>query len=142
MLARMSERFTDSSEATFKAGHDFATTLTGDEIVALFGDLGSGKTTFLKGMISGLTDCHPDQITSPTFNYLNIYPGKVSVYHFDLYRLKNGEEFTKAGFFEYVQGDGVCCLEWADRIIDQLPKKTIRITLKYNGMNQRIITIA
>jgi tRNA threonylcarbamoyladenosine biosynthesis protein TsaE len=142
MLVKVSESSTNSSDETFQAGRRFALTLTGNEVIALFGDLGSGKTTFLKGLISGLTNSHPDQITSPTFNYLNIYPGDVPVYHFDLYRLKNGEEFTKAGFFEYLQGDGICCLEWADRIGDQLPEKTIRITLKYNGMNQRTITIA
>ena len=137
----MIELFTTSSEETFLAGCNFASSLNAGAVVAFFGDLGSGKTTFLKGMISCLTGCRPDQITSPTFNYLNIYSGRIPIYHFDLYRLKNGEEFEKAGFSEYLQEDGICCLEWAERLTHHLPAKTTRITLKHAGHNQRSITI-
>ncbi len=129
---------TCSSEETFLAGVDFAQTLQGDEIVALFGELGSGKTTFLKGVISDLAECHPDEISSPTFNYLNVYCGKVLTYHFDLYRLRNEDEFEKAGFKEYFSS-GVCCLEWAEKIT--LPTRAIRIHLHYTGASTRLITI-
>jgi tRNA threonylcarbamoyladenosine biosynthesis protein TsaE len=72
-----------------------------------FGDLGAGKTTFLKGMISALTGCSSAEITSPTFNYLHVYEGKIPVYHFDLYRLTNAQQFKGAGFSEYFQVEGI-----------------------------------
>lgn len=131
---------THSSEETEAAGAHFAATLRGNETIAFFGDLGAGKTTFLKGMISALTGCSPSEITSPTFNYLNIYEGKIPVYHFDLYRLKAAEQFEGAGFSEYLQM-GVCCLEWAEKIETKLPAGTIRITLEHQGLDNRLIKI-
>lgn len=132
---------THSSEETQAAGADFAASLRGNDIVAFFGDLAAGKTTFLKGMISALTGCHPAEITSPTFNYLHIYEGKIPVYHFDLYRLTTAEQFTSAGFSEYLQAGGVCCLEWAEKIETKLPAQAIRITLEHQGPNNRLIKI-
>ena len=132
---------TSSSEETQAAGAEFAETLQGTETIAFFGDLGSGKTTFLKGMISALTGCSPDEITSPTFTYMQIYEGKFPVYHFDLYRLSNGEQFEEAGFSEFLDLGGVCCLEWAEKIETKLPAGTIRITLEHQGLDNRLIKI-
>ena len=131
---------TQSSEETEAAGAQFAASLRGNETIAFFGDLGAGKTTFLKGMISALTGCSPAEITSPTFNYLNIYEGKIPVYHFDLYRLSAAEQFEGAGFSEYLQ-TGICCLEWAEKIETKLPPGTIRITLEHQGQDNRLIKI-
>ncbi len=137
-MARRSRRLiTSSSEETLQAGREFAATLQGDETIAFFGELGSGKTTFLKGLISSLAGCSPDSVTSPTFTYLHIYG---DIYHFDLYRLSSADEFRKAGFSEYLE-QGICCIEWAERIADALPIKTIRVTLKYKSQNQREIVI-
>lgn len=133
--------YTHSSEETEAAGARLAESLQGHEVLAFFGDLGAGKTTFLKGVISSLTGCSPDEITSPTFNYLNIYEGEFPVYHFDLYRLTATEQFEGAGFSEYLRGDGVCCLEWAEKIESKLPRETIRITLQHQGNDCRLITI-
>lgn len=133
---------TYSSEETFAAGVEFASTLKGSEIVAFFGEVGSGKTTFLKGMISALAKCSPDEITSPTFTYLHLYEGPTPIYHFDLYRLPNQDAFIKAGFFEYFQMPGICCIEWAEKIENQLPNQTIRVTLSHEGLNQRQIIIS
>jgi tRNA threonylcarbamoyladenosine biosynthesis protein TsaE len=132
---------THSSEETEAAGAHFAASLQGNEIVAFFGDLGAGKTTFLKGMISALTGCDPAEITSPTFNYLHIYEGKARVYHFDLYRLTTAEQFAGAGFSEYLNSDGICCLEWAEKIAGKLPPGTIRITMEHQGQDNRLIRI-
>lgn len=132
---------THSRDETEAAGAQFAASLQGHENLAFFGDLGAGKTTFLKGLISHLTGCSPDEITSPTFNYLNIYEGKFPVYHFDLYRLTAAEQFEGAGFSEYLKADGVCCLEWAEKIENKLPPGTIRITLQHQGKDCRLITI-
>lgn len=126
-----------SSEETFQAGVHFAKSLEGSEVVAFFGDLGSGKTTFLKGMISTLANCKPDEITSPTFTYLHIYEGPV--FHFDLYRLSSPKQFGE--FSEYLQGKGVCCIEWAEKIQELLPPNTIRISIEYLGENSRSIHI-
>ncbi len=132
---------THSSEETEAAGARFAASLRGNETIAFFGDLGTGKTTFLKGMISALTGCSAAEITSPTFNYLHIYEGKIPVYHFDLYRLTAAEQFEGAGFSEYLNAGGVCCLEWAEKIESKLPPGTIRITLEHQGLDNRLIKI-
>jgi tRNA threonylcarbamoyladenosine biosynthesis protein TsaE len=142
MPAKMKDRIeTYSCEETEAAGARFAASLQGNEILAFFGDLGAGKTTFLKGLISSLTGCSPDEITSPTFNYLHIYEGKFPIYHFDLYRLTAAEQFEGAGFSEYLQTKGLCCLEWAEKIEDKLPPRTIRITMQHQGKDCRLITI-
>ena len=132
---------THSSEETEAAGARLASSLQGNEVLAFFGDLGAGKTTFIKGLITALTGCHPDEVTSPTFNYLHIYEGKKTVYHFDLYRLKGAEQFQGAGFSEYLQTGGICCLEWAEKIETRLPADTIRITLQHQGLDSRLIKI-
>jgi tRNA threonylcarbamoyladenosine biosynthesis protein TsaE len=132
---------THSSEETQAAGARLGKSLQGNEIIAFFGDLGAGKTTFIKGLISALTGCSPDEITSPTFNYLHVYEGKVPVYHFDLYRLAAAEQFEGAGFSEYFQMGGICCLEWAEKIENKLPLRAIRITMKHQGPSNRLIEI-
>jgi len=92
-------------------------------------------------MISALTGCSAAEITSPTFNYLHIYEGKTTVYHFDLYRLTSAEQFNSAGFSEYLNA-GVCCIEWAEKIASKLLPDTIRITLEHQGVASRLITIS
>jgi tRNA threonylcarbamoyladenosine biosynthesis protein TsaE len=81
----------------------------------------------------------PEDVSSPTFTYLHIYPGPV--YHFDLYRLKSAEEFLALGFDEYFNTDGIVCFEWAEKIASILPEKTLRITLKHAGENERLIEL-
>lgn len=122
----------NSSQETEDLARDFSKTLKEGSIVALFGELGSGKTTFAKRAISSLTGMDSNAIDSPTFNYLNIYSGPViSCYHFDLYRLKNSADFIQLGFEEFFEKEGVCFLEWSERIIDLLPAHTIKIFLSH-----------
>ena len=132
---------THSSEETQAAGARLGESLQGYEVIAFFGDLGAGKTTFIKGLFCALTGFSPDEISSPTFNYLHIYEGRVPVYHFDLYRLTAAEQFEGAGFSEYFQMGGVCCLEWAEKIENKLPAKTIRITKQHQPHGNRLIEI-
>ncbi|MES2121489.1 MAG: tRNA (adenosine(37)-N6)-threonylcarbamoyltransferase complex ATPase subunit type 1 TsaE [Chlamydiota bacterium] len=131
----------DSAEQTHQLGKLFGTTLCAGAIVALQGDLGAGKTTFVRGLIEGASTTDSREIFSPTYSFLNIYQGKTPVYHFDLYRLPREEEFTNAGFHEYLHAGGISCIEWADKIPALLPRPHIQVTLRYLGENQREVLI-
>lgn len=102
-------------------------------MVALFGELGSGKTTFVKGLASS------ENVSSPTFNFLHIYPGPL--YHFDLYRLISEGDFLALGFQEYFNAGGICCIEWSEKIPSLLPKEAIRIYFEHAGGDKRTIAI-
>ncbi|MCM8820937.1 MAG: tRNA (adenosine(37)-N6)-threonylcarbamoyltransferase complex ATPase subunit type 1 TsaE [Candidatus Omnitrophica bacterium] len=106
------------------------------DIVAFTGELGSGKTTMIKGIVKYLTDC---EATSPSFVLINEYPGEIPVFHFDLYRLRCKIEIETIGFEEYLD-KGIVLIEWADKITEILPEGTIFINLSIiNG--KREITI-
>lgn len=132
---------THSANETIQLGKEFASGLRRRDVVALYGDLGSGKTQFAKGVCLGLGVRH--QVTSPTFTILNEYTeGKYPVYHFDFYRLRSLEELTEIGFDEYLFGDGVCLVEWADLVESRL--RTNRYDVKMNlgaDENDRIVHI-
>src|SRR5579872_5336440 len=114
----------NSAEDTLSFGVDMAHRLPPDAILALTGDLGAGKTTFVQGLARGLGITEP--IQSPTFVLLNIYNDRL--FHFDLYRLKPGD-FTHLGFDEYFH-KGICAIEWPDRL-GEWPPNTIHIHFKY-----------
>lgn len=135
------EIITNSSEETFQAGRNFAKTLSPGNILAFCGDLAAGKTTFIKGIITAMTTFPVEQINSPTFIYLNLYESSKTIYHFDLYRLKNSDDFLDMGFDEYLFSDGICCIEWAERIQDIIPPHAIVIHMIHLEKNQRQITI-
>jgi len=116
----------NSYEDTLLFGERLAAELP-RSVLALSGDLGSGKTSFVQGLARGLGI--KERVQSPTFVLLNIYPG---LYHFDLYRLKNSEDFMGLGFHEYFEKEGICAIEWPDRIQDILPAKTIYIHFAYD----------
>lgn len=128
---------TSSPEETFQWGVAFGKSLPSKAIIALNGDLGAGKTTLAKGIISGILNISSEEIVSPTFTYLNIYENRL--FHFDLYRIHSPQEFTALGFEDYFLEEGICCLEWADRIESILPPH-IAIELSYLGENQRSIS--
>ena len=130
-----------SAEETIALGHTFGQTLPNNSVVCFFGDLAAGKTTFIKGLVEGITKKSKDEVISPTFVYLNIYPGNPTVYHFDLYRLRDADEFLSMGFDELFFAQGICCIEWSERINALLPSNAIRIELKHQGINTRRITI-
>jgi tRNA threonylcarbamoyladenosine biosynthesis protein TsaE len=132
---------TSSPEETHLLGKTLAKTLKRGAIVALFGDLGAGKTTLIRGMAEECQVVDAHRVCSPTFTFLNIYTGKIPLYHFDLYRLPSEEEFFKAGFDEYLHSQGICCIEWADKLGSLLPPHAHCVTFTYTGEGTRRIEI-
>lgn len=125
-----------SAEETFRAGERLGYTLDSGDIVALYGELGAGKTVFAKGIAAGLGIT--EEITSPTFTFLKEYEGKKKLYHFDLYRIEDEEALENIGFFDYLLGGGICVIEWPEKAA--LPT-CIRVTLEGSGGDDRTITI-
>lgn len=124
------EIFLPSPEATLLFGRHCGAVLPSHSLLALNGDLGAGKTTFVQGLADALGV--EEIIQSPTFSYLNIYPGgKLPLYHFDLYRLHSNTDFFALGFDEYCNEPGIAVIEWAEKIASLLPKETIHIQLQH-----------
>ena len=119
---------TSSTEETFSIGNALAKEAAPGDIFALIGDLGAGKTVFAKGFAKGLGV--EEAITSPTFTIVCEYDeGRLPLYHFDVYRIEDPEELFETGFDEYLYGKGVCLIEWADKVIDELPQKTVIVSI-------------
>lgn len=133
-----------SGQETEQIAHAFAETIPNGCVVAFFGDLGAGKTTFIRALTKHF-GVEPEFVTSPTFQYLNIYKAKRSIYHFDLYRLPEGpngaQTFFDMGFDEFFSSDGITCIEWAERIKEHLPKNTIFVRLSHVDETTRTIQI-
>jgi len=117
-----------SSEETLRLGAQFACKLPNRSILALQGDLGAGKTTFVQGLLNGFAVA--DTAQSPTFTYLQIYEGPI--YHFDLYRLSSEKDFLHLGLDEFLSSDGIAIIEWPDRIASLLPSNTPLIRLSHH----------
>jgi len=117
-----------SEEATLQLGAALAQQLQAGDVLALFGDLGSGKTCLTRGICQGL-DVSED-VTSPTFVLINEYRGRLPVYHFDFYRLESLDEIWNLGIDDYINNDGICIIEWAERGIQLLPEQRIEIYLE------------
>ena len=122
-----------TAEETLAFGRDFASRLASGAVIALFGDLGAGKTTFVQGLALGLQI--NTLVQSPTFTYLNIYEDKL--YHFDLYRLRNHLDFLALGFEEYFEKEGIAVIEWSEKISSILPPKTISIALSHENEGRK-----
>ena len=121
---------------TIRCGEQLARHLKVGDIVCLQGDLGSGKTTLVKGMAKGL-GVSPQKVHSPTFVLMNIYKGKSPLYHFDFYRLDKVQEIPIIGYDEFLYGQGVAVIEWPERMGDLLPTERLDIKLTHQGENER-----
>jgi tRNA threonylcarbamoyladenosine biosynthesis protein TsaE len=132
---------TYSAEETEDLGRQFGQTLPANSVICLFGDLAAGKTTFVRGLTKALSGNANIEINSPTFVYLNIYEGKRKVFHFDLYRLRDSDEFLSMGFDEMLFNGEVCCLEWSERIEELLPADCIHVMIEHLEENVRKISI-
>jgi len=134
---------TYSPEETLEIGKLLGENAAPGEVYALIGDLGAGKTVFTKGFAQELGIEEP--VNSPTFTILQIYEeGRIPLYHFDVYRIEEPEEMEEVGFDEYIDGDGVCLIEWAGRIGDLLPPEVIVVRIEKNldrGPDYRRITV-
>ena len=123
-----------SPAETIALARTLAATLRRGAVLALSGDLGAGKTHFVKGLAAGLGTAA--SVTSPTFTLLHEYPGgRLPLYHFDFYRLDDADEALRIGLDEYLDGDGACVIEWADKFPALLPPHTrwLRFTHREDG---------
>ena len=122
----MNNIISKSTEDTEKIGELVAEKLFGNEVIALFGGLGMGKTAFTRGLCRGLGV--NDGVSSPTFALVNEYHGKYNIYHFDMYRVTSWEDLYSTGFFDYLD-NGVLVIEWSENIEGALPENAIRINI-------------
>jgi tRNA threonylcarbamoyladenosine biosynthesis protein TsaE len=125
-----------SLEKTHLFGQKMASRLLPGAVLALFGPLGAGKTSFVQGLALGLELEAP--IQSPTFTYLNIYEGRKNLYHFDLYRMKGPSDFFSMGFDEYFSSGGITAIEWPERLGALLPPQTISLSFSYLNVGRRV----
>ena len=109
--------------------------------MALVGELGTGKTQFIKGLATGAGVGKPTYISSPSFTLINEYVGKVPFYHIDLFRLKSEREAEELGLEEYFQGGGITAIEWADKMPSFLPQEMLWIHIRYTGKHTRSFEI-
>lgn len=119
-------------------GQELGIQLAEGDVIALVGDLGGGKTWFTKGVAAGL-GIDSDSIVSPTFTLVNEYHGTYPLYHIDLYRLTNNSEIRALGLEEYLSGNGIAVIEWADRWPDELPEGTIHLELRMVNEHTRAL---
>jgi tRNA threonylcarbamoyladenosine biosynthesis protein TsaE len=133
------EVLTACVEETRALGALLGKSLTPGDFIALCGDLGAGKTQFVQGIARGLAVPEEYRVTSPTYTLLNIYPGRVPLYHFDLYRLTSGAEALDMGFDEYFYGQGACLVEWAERLESECPENYLMVHFQYLSEASRVI---
>jgi tRNA threonylcarbamoyladenosine biosynthesis protein TsaE len=122
-------------------GHRLAACLFPGVVVALVGPLGAGKTHLVRAVAEGLGIANPNQVTSPTFVLIQEYDARLPIYHFDAYRLRNEQEFADLGVHEYFAGQGVCFVEWADKVAGCLPEERLTITIVVTGAVTRRLEI-
>ncbi|MDA0839715.1 MAG: tRNA (adenosine(37)-N6)-threonylcarbamoyltransferase complex ATPase subunit type 1 TsaE [Planctomycetota bacterium] len=131
------ETTTDSPEATQAVAAQIASAIEPGDVIALCGDLGSGKTCFTQGLAAALGVGESGVVNSPTFVLLNVYQGRLPIYHFDTYRLGDPDTWLDLGAEEMLYGDGVCIIEWADLVAEALPEDRLSIEFEHVSMNER-----
>ena len=133
----MIEYISHSLQDTERIAQEIASTLSGNEVIALKGGLGVGKTTFTRGLVSAFGV--DSGVHSPTFAIVNEYHGTVPVYHFDMYRVSDEDDLYSTGFYDYL-GNGLLIIEWSENIREFLPDDAITIELSYGeDMDSRVI---
>lgn len=135
------EIVTHSAEETMRWGREFAARLKPPVLVLLSGDLGSGKTTLTKGIVSGLGAAKEEEVTSPTFTLVHVYGNVKKVYHADLYRIESFHDFETLGLEDLFDQPKVVILEWSERFPLNLPWPQMRIRLEHLGGDVRRIRV-
>jgi tRNA threonylcarbamoyladenosine biosynthesis protein TsaE len=131
----------DSVEQTEAIAASLAATLSGGACVALDGDLGAGKTQFVRGLVRGLGG-NPRAVSSPTFVLLNVYDApRLRVYHLDAYRVGGADDLEAIGFSELLEQGGVVVVEWASRVASLLPPGRISVKIRAAGAERREVTV-
>lgn len=137
----MATYISDSPSETETAAREFAGGLRAGSVVALTGELGSGKTRFVKGLVAEISA--PQEVTSPTFTLIHEYTGgRVPVYHFDFFRIEDRQAAERLGLEEYFFGDGICVVEWADKFPELIPPGARWISFETKSETDRLITIS
>ena len=132
--------FSPSPHETERIGSLLGTVLIPGDVIALSGELGSGKTTLVRGLAKGM-GLSGDEVASPSFTLVNEYRGSLPLFHIDLYRLGNERELHEIGYEEYFSEAGVVVIEWADRIPRAVPDESLWITLQYHSEEGRDIVM-
>jgi len=131
---------TSTVEETVGLGERLGGLLAAGDVVALVGPLGAGKTWFVKGVASGIGVSDVRQVRSPTFILVSEYEGRLRLYHVDAYRLTSSEELEALGSRDFVFGDGVTVVEWADRVREGLPTDRLTVTFEHVDPTSRRLT--
>ena len=133
------EFYTASAQETERLGQRLGQRLKPGAVIAYSGDLGAGKTAFTRGLSRGLGI--EDPITSPTYTIVNEYPGKIPLFHFDMYRLGSSEDLFDIGWEDYLSRGGVCAVEWSENVPEAFDGSEIRVSIEKCSDNARKITI-
>ena len=135
----MIKTVTDSFQQTEELGTKIASVLKGNEMIALFGDLGAGKTAFTRGLAAAL-GCTM-QVSSPTYTIVNEYPGTRKVCHFDMYRLPDEDALWDIGWEDYLASGALCVVEWSENVPGAFPPGTVEVHIEHTGETSRRITV-
>jgi tRNA threonylcarbamoyladenosine biosynthesis protein TsaE len=139
-MASYSSFISQSEQETRNIAARFAGSIQGNEKICLFGPLGSGKTSFVRGFVESF-GISPSEVSSPTFTLVREYGKQNKIYHVDLYRFDNEEEIFEAGIYELLTGDDLVLVEWADRLKRYYPEGAIRIDFAHAGETRREIRV-
>jgi tRNA threonylcarbamoyladenosine biosynthesis protein TsaE len=137
--APLFEEIVKDEEATQGLGHSLASLFRAGDVIALYGELGAGKTCLVRGLAEGL-GVEKGLVSSPSFSLINEYPGIIPLFHMDCYRLGREEEIQELGLEEYFDGPGISIIEWAERIRD-LPEERLEISISILDESRRRIQI-
>ena len=135
----MAVYYSGKEEETEELGRRLAERLPDGAVVAMYGDLGAGKTAFVRGMARGMGISA--RVSSPTFTIVNEYPGPRELIHFDMYRLSGADELFEIGWEDYLRRGAVCAVEWSEKVEDAFYGDEIRVTIEKLGDTRRRITI-
>jgi tRNA threonylcarbamoyladenosine biosynthesis protein TsaE len=130
-----------SAAQTEAIGRTLGALLHRGDFLALYGELGGGKTCFARGVVAAVAPDSAHLVASPTYAIMNEYPGPLPVYHFDFYRLGSGDEIAELGFDDYFRDKGVCIAEWSERLGESLPPEHLSIRFEHDGEDCRRIAL-
>ena len=125
-----------SSKQTEEFGAQLGKSLKAGDVVALFGDLGAGKTAFTRGLAHGMG--FDGEVSSPTFALVHEYPADIPIYHFDMYRITTWDDLYSTGFFDFLETDAYMAIEWSENVYGALPDDTLMIEIERIGENDRL----
>jgi tRNA threonylcarbamoyladenosine biosynthesis protein TsaE len=131
---------THSEIDTLKFGSELSYLLERGDVICIQGEIGAGKTHLIKGIAGGL-GVDQTKVNSPTFTLVNEYDGKYKLFHFDLFRIINDQELLEIGIDEYLYGDGICLIEWSEKMETFMPENAVQITITKLGNNSRQLEI-